>query len=143
MTPDELQARFTAEIEKRAVFDRYIDGQEERELMQIGIQHGYDTQAARDFLVEVCTQRGYIIEAAVVTRIREQLRTAVRGDGLLDRQGYERVVKDARDAVNGTTRTESDVRRLVLITLNDAGSPQVKTGWFGNWFAKAKRHVGV
>jgi hypothetical protein len=143
MTPDELRSRFRQEIDSRGVDDRYIDGVEERELMQIALAHGFDTQAARNFLVETCQERGYVIEAAVVARIRQDLVNAAGIDGRLDRRGYERVVNDARTAVRGTTRNDRDIRRLVLETLADAGRPAVKTGWLFDWHTQARRRAGI
>jgi|SRR5579883_2466675 len=143
MSPDELQQRFLSEIEKRAVDDKYIDGIEERELLQIAIQHGFGTEWARTTLADVCRQRGYVIEASVVRLIREKIRAATRSDGTIDRGGFERVVADAVSAVSGTTRTDRDVRRLVVTTMEDAGSTRVKAGVFSNWYARMKKELGL
>jgi hypothetical protein len=67
----------------------------------------------------------------------------MRPDGKIDRDGFERVVAVAREAVSGTTRTERDVRRLVVTTMEDAGSTRVKAGMFSNWYARIKREVGL
>jgi hypothetical protein len=137
MTAEELQQRFVAEIEKRAVDDKYIDGLEERELLQIGLQHGYSTEQARSFLVAVCAQRGYVIEAAVVQRIRESLRRRER----INRQSFEDIVNETRPAIAGTTRNDSDLRRLVVTTLDDSAA-RIRRGWFSDWYARLKRDLG-
>jgi hypothetical protein len=143
MSPDQLHERFLTEIEKRAVDDKYIDGIEERELLQIAIQHGFGTDWARTFLADVCKRKGYVIEASVVQLIRDKLKAATRADGTIDRAGFERVVTDAAGAVSGTTRTNRDVRALVVTTLEDTGSPRVKRGWLTNWYARLKRELGL
>ena len=143
MSPDELQARFLSEIEKRAVDDKYIDGIEERELLQIAIQHGFGTEWARTFLADVCRRKGYVIEASVVQLIRDRVRAAARADGTIDRTGFEQVVEDARRAVAGTTRTDRDVRALVVTTLEDAGPARVRAGFFTNWYARMKKELGL
>lgn len=143
MSPDELQQRFTDEIEKRAVDDKYIDGNEERELLQIALQHGFPTDWARNFLVEVCRTRGYAIEAAVVQLVRERLRSATLSDGRIDWRGFKSVVAEAKLAVAGTSKTESEIRKLVVTTMEDTGLNRVKTGWLGNWYRKLKRDVGA
>jgi len=138
MTTDELRGRFIAEIEARGRDDKYIDGLEERELLQIAVQHGFSTDEARRFLVEVCQSRGYVIEAAVVQRIRDSLRQF----GCVSRRGFERIVNDVRPSVMGTTRSDADLRRLVATTLDDS-AVRIRTGWFGDWFARLKREVGA
>ena len=137
MTTDELQTRFLAEIEARGRDDKYIDGLEERELLQIALQHGYPTEQARRFLVEACETRGYVIEAAVVQRVRASLRQ----HGRVSRRGFERIVNEVRPILAGTTRSEADLRRLVLTTLDDSAT-RIRKGWFGNWYQRAKREVG-
>jgi hypothetical protein len=137
MTSEELQQRFIAEIEKRAVDDKYIDGLEERELLQIGLQHGYSTEQVRNLLVSVCGQRGYVIEAAVVQRIRESLRRRE----CINHSGFEEIVNETRPALAGTTRNESDLRRLVLATLDDSAA-RIRRGWFHDWYARLKRDLG-
>ncbi len=138
MTATELRDRFTAEIEARGRDDRYIDGLEERELLQIALQHGYTTEQARQYLVEVCVARGYVIEASVVQRIRSSLRSR----GRISRRGFEAIVQEARPALAGTTRNDMDLRRLVVTTLDDSAA-RIRRGWFGNWFARIKREVGA
>jgi hypothetical protein len=143
MTGHELQSRFLDEIDQRGRADKYIDGLEERELMQIGIQHGFDTQAARGFLVQACESRGYVIEAAIVGRIRTALRQEAGRDGRLSRRGYERVVAAIRRELVSTTRSETEIRRLVLTTLLDDGKPTPRPGWLGPWIDRARRHAGL
>lgn len=139
MTSEELQQRFMNEIERRGVDDKYIDGIEERELLQIGLQHGFTTDQARSFLVTACQERGYVIEAAVVQKIRESLRQRIAPRGL-DRHGFENVLSDTRPTLAGTTRSDHDLRRLVVTTIDDA-SPRIRRGWFTDWFAKVKRET--
>jgi hypothetical protein len=143
MSPDELSQRFVAEIEKRAVEDKYIDGIEERELLQIAIQHGFGTDWARTFLSDVCRQKGYVIEASVVRVIREKLRAAARSDGTIDKGGFEGVVADARKELAGTARTDRDARVLVVTTMEDTGAVKARRGLFTNWYARVKKELGV
>jgi hypothetical protein len=143
MSPDELPQRFLAEIDKRAADDRYIDGLEERELLQIAIQHGFGPDWARQVLTDACRERGYVVEAAVVRLIRDRLKAAVDAGGRLTRGRFERVVGDALGAVRGTARTDADVRRLVVTTMEDAGLNRIKRGWFGDWYGRLKRELGV
>ena len=141
MSPDEIHNRFVNEIEKRGNDDRYIDGLEERELMQIAIQHGFSPDWARQALTEVCQQKGFIIEAAVVQRVRERLKATVFPDGQLDKQGFESLVSEVRTVLQGTTRTDPEIRRLVVNTIDDLGTIRVKTGWFRNWYLQLKRQL--
>jgi hypothetical protein len=143
VSPQELHDRFEAEIDKRGVDDKYIDGVEERELLQIAVQHGFATEWARNFLTDVCKEKGSVIEAAVVQSVRDKLRSTMRTDGRLDRHGFETLVRDVRGILGGTTRTDRDMRKLVAATLDDVGVRTVNSWWRPDWFGSIKRDLGV
>ncbi|WP_149113001.1 hypothetical protein [Limnoglobus roseus] len=143
MSPEELQSRYVAEIEKRGVDDKYIDGVEERELMQIAIQHGFSTDRARTFLADVCRERGYVIEAVVVQQIREKLLAKARRNRAIRQSAFESVVREASNLVGCTTRTEGDVRKLVMTTMDDSGIARIKKWWGGDWYSRMKRDLGL
>jgi hypothetical protein len=143
MSPEELHSRYVAEIEKRGFDDRYIDGVEERELMQIAIQHGFPLERARGFLADVCREKGYVIEATVVQQIRDLLTAHAAGKGTVERAGFETVVRTALGLVSGTTRGERDVRKLVVTTMDDNGISRAKKWWTRDWYSRMKRDLGV
>lgn len=143
MSPEELHSRYVAEIEKRGFDDKYIDGVEERELMQIAIQHGFPLERARGFLTDVCKEKGYVIEATVVQLIRDMLKSQAGGKGSVARAGFEAVVRAALGLVAGTTRGERDVRKLVVTTMDDTGIARAKKWWTRDWYSRMKRDLGV
>lgn len=143
MTPDELHARYVAEIDRRGGADKYIDGVEERELMQIAIQHGFPLERARAFVVDVCREKGYVIEATVVQFVREKLKSVARPDGTVDKSGFDDLVRQVMLAVQKTTRSANDVVQLVATTLDDAGIRRVGTWWRSGWFARLKKRFGL
>ncbi len=138
MTPDALHARYVAEIDKRGSDDKYIDGVEERELMQIAIQHGFPPERARAVVVDVCREKGYVIEASVVQFIRERLKARAKADGSLDRAGYEEVVREVAGRLAQTTRSPLDVSRLVQDTMDDAGYRRAMPWWQPEWLRRLR-----
>ncbi len=142
MSPEELHERFAIEIDQRALDDKYIDGMEERELLQIAIQHGFATDWARGNLAKICAERGYIIEAAVEKFLLVKLREQLAGEGRLTQAAFEKVVAEGIDAVRGTTRTAHDVRKLIVTAMEDHGLNRVRSGFFNNWYLRLKRDMG-
>ena len=143
MTAEQLHSRYVTEIEKRGHDDKYIDGIEERELMQIAIQHGFAPERARAFLTEVCREKGYIIEAAVVQSIREKLQSQTQHSGRLAQPNFEAVVRETTSLVSGTTRTDRDVRKLVVTTIDDTGVSCGKKWGIVDWYARVKKQLGI
>jgi hypothetical protein len=143
MTADELHDRYVAEIDKRGGTDKYIDGVEERELMQIAIQHGFPPERARAVVVDVCREKGYVIEASLVQFIREQLKSKAKPDGSLDRDGYDAVVREASGRLIQTTRSPRDVLQLVANTMDDAGYRRARPWWRLDWLHRLRNRGGI
>jgi hypothetical protein len=142
MSHDEIKARFTDEIKLRGYEDRYIDRNEEREILQIAIQLGVNIDAARTDLAEVCAAEGYVLETVVLKLIREQVEAAAANDGRIDRQEFDLILANARSAVGGK-KTDRQVKTLMVQVMEDTGNNRVKRGWFTNWYAAMKRELGI
>lgn len=141
MTTD-VKARLVEEIHLRGYDDKYIDRNEEREILQIAIQLGMAVDAARADLAAVCAAEGYIQETAVVQAMSEQLSAVAGKGGRVDRHGFERVLADAVRRVHGK-KTDREVKKMLVTVMEDTGRTRVKVGWFRNWYAAVKREVGV
>jgi hypothetical protein len=142
MSPDAIQARFVDEIKLRAYDDRYIDKNEEREILQIAIQHGIGIDAARADLAHVCDQNGYVLESTLMTRIRTQAEAAVAAAGRLDREAFDRIFDDARKHVQGR-KNDRELKKIAVLVIEDAGLNRVKAGWFTDWYGAIKRELGM
>lgn len=139
MTEDDIKKRFISEIELRGYDDKYIDRNEEREILQIAIQLGVGVENAKLALVQVCEERGYIIESAVARQIRRDVESA---GGKVDRRGFEAIFENTRKAVQGK-KNDRDIKLMIVNVMEDTGNNRVKTGWFTNWYASMKRDLGV
>jgi hypothetical protein len=143
LTPDELKDRFLREIDRRGQTDRFIDADEERELLQIALAYGFDAARGRGLLTEACHARGYKTEREVRDRLRDRLTELTTGGHKLTRAEYEWLVAEAAKAVAGCARTDQDIRRLVLTAIEDTAGVRVRAGWFRDWFTSQKRRVGL
>jgi hypothetical protein len=130
LSPEELAARFRREIDRRGTDDKFIDLDEERELVLIAVAYGYEPQKARDTLAGVCGERGYVRERELRDRVREAL--AARGDSPLRRRDFARLVA----ALSG--RPAADLRKLVAQEVADAGVP-VRSRWPFNWWGSMQK----
>jgi hypothetical protein len=142
MSPDTIQARFVDEIKLRAYDDRYIDKNEEREILQIAIQHGIGIDTARADLATVCEQNGYVLESTLMARIRTQAEAAIATTGHLERDAFDRIFEDARKHVQGR-KNDRELKKIAILVIEDAGLNRVKAGWFTDWYASLKRELGM
>jgi hypothetical protein len=138
VTADEIKKRFDDEIDRRGRDDRFIDRNEEREILQIALQLGMPADCARAALAEVCAGRGYVQE----THLEQVVREWVAEADAIDQATFHEIAADVVRKANGT-QTERQARALVVQVLADTGAAKVKTGWLRDWFKAAKRELGV
>lgn len=136
MLLDDIRQRFVDEIKLRAYDDGFVDKNEEREILQIAIHQGVAIESARDELIKVCEAQGFVMESALMSMARDRLAVA----GPIDRAAFDGVCQALR-AVAKSTRNDRDIKKLVLVAMEDAGLVPTRTGWFGGWFAAVKREV--
>jgi len=142
MSMDVIKKRFVDEIKLRAYDDKYIDKNEEREILQIAIQQGIGIDSARAALAQVCENEGYVLESALFKLIKDQIQIAAGNDGKLDQKEFEVVFQTVKKAAEGK-KNDRDLRKMVVVVMEDTGMNKVKTGWFSDWYASLKRDLGM
>jgi len=142
MTLDEIKQRFVNEIKLRAYDDKYVDRNEEREILQIAVQLGVGVDSARAALAQVCGANQYVLESGVLKLIQDQIEAAMGDDGKVDRQEFDTVYQTAALAMQGK-KTERQIKTMIVQVMEDTGNTKVKTGWFSDWYAALKKDLGV
>ena len=74
MSIEDIKKRFVDEIKLRAYDDKYVDKNEEREILQIAIQQGIGIDSARSALAAGVRNQGYILESTVLRTSRTKSR---------------------------------------------------------------------
>ena len=141
MTLDEVKKRFVEEVKLRAYDDKYIDKNEEREILQIALQSGVTVDSARAALAQVCESNGYVLESKVLSEIKDLIDTFASNDGKIDEKEFNDTVTTCKKATQGK-KNDVQCKRMVIEVIED-NSYKVKTGMFSNWYARAKKEVGM
>jgi hypothetical protein len=142
MSADEIKARFVNEIKLRAYDDKYIDKNEEREILQIAIQLGVGIDSARLALVQVCEENGYVVESLVLRQIKEQVAAAASNNGLVSQKEFDAILQHVRRLLEGK-KNDREIKRMIVAVMEDTGYNKVRRGWFRNWYAALKQDLGV
>ena len=142
MTEDDIKQRFLHEIELRAAEDRYVDRNEEREILEIAIQLGWSKDRSLTALAEVCTGQGYVLESQVLKSIRQHLEVAIANDGKVDRKEFDVVFQHAKEAMAGK-KSDREIKKMIVLLMDDTGNNRVKTGWFSDWYTALKKELGM
>ncbi len=141
MSPVDVERQLAEQVMLRAYDDKYIDRNEEREILQIALQHGATTETARATLAQVCDSHDYVLESRVLGEIREMIARSVRNDGKLAEKDFNEAVAACRRKLQGKV-DDARVKRTVVEMIEEGGY-KVKTGLFSNWFARVKKEVGA
>lgn len=138
---DDIKKRFVEEVKLRAFDDKYIDRNEEREILQIAIQQNITIDSARAALAQVCESQGYVLESRVLNEIKDLLDTFAGNDGQISEKEFNDSVAQLRKRCNNK-KNEVQCKKMVVEIIED-NSYKVKTGMFSNWYAKIKKDVGM
>lgn len=141
MSPDAIKLRIVEEIKARAYDDKYIDRNEEREIVRLAIELGVTVEAALAALNQVCDEYAYVLESRIVRQVADQLATTA-GGGRLTRAEFDAVCDTTQRAVDGK-KSARDVQKMVVQVMEATGHNRVKTGWLTNWYAALKKELGV
>jgi hypothetical protein len=142
MSIEDIKKRFVDEIKLRAYDDKYVDKNEEREILQIAIQQGIGIDSARQALAQCCEHHNYILESSILKTIKEEIETAAGNDGKVDEKEFDLIFGNAKRRMQGK-KNDREIKKMIVTIMEDSGLNKVKTGWFSNWYAALKRDLGM
>ena len=141
MSLEEVKKRFVEEVKLRAYDDKYIDKNEEREILQIAIQQGIGVEAARGALVQVCNTQGYVVESQALASVKKVIETFAENDGVISQKEFNDAVTICKKECQGK-RNDQQCKRMVIELIED-NSFKTKQGFFNHWYDNVKKEVGV
>ncbi len=140
MTLDEVKKRFVEEVKLRAYDDKYIDKNEEREILQIAITQGVGVDSARAALAQVCEANDYVLESKVTNELKDLLDTLAGNDGKIDEKEFNDAVTQCKKRTRGK-RTDVQCKRMIIDIIDD-NTYKTSKGWFSDWYTRIKKEVG-
>ncbi len=138
---DEMKRQFVEQVKLRAYDDKYIDRNEEREILQIALQQGVTVDSARAALAQVCEMNGYVLESKVVNDIKDLIDTFASNDGKIDSKEFNDALATLKKKVNNK---KNDVQcKKMLVQLIEDNGYKTKQGMFNHWYDTVKKEIGM
>ena len=135
---EDVKKRFVEEVKLRAYDDKYID---RKEILQIALQNNISVDSARAALAQVCESQDYVLESKVLIQLKDILDTSASNDGSIDEKEFADAVLNCKKWTKGK---KNDVQcKKMVIEIIDEASFKTSKGWFSNWYATAKKEVGM
>jgi len=136
-----VKRQFVEQVKLRAYDDKYIDKNEEREILQIALQQGVTVDSARAALAQVCETNGYVLESRALNDVKDLIDTFASNDGKIDEKEFNDAVATCKKKMQGK-KNDVQVKRMVLEIIEE-NSYKVKTCMFSNWYSRVKKEVGM
>ncbi|CAK0769186.1 conserved hypothetical protein [Gammaproteobacteria bacterium] len=136
MDIEAVKKRFIEEIKLRAYEDRYVDREEEKEILKIAIQEGIGVDSARLALQHVCAYSEYILETSLDQKAKELLEQFVKNDGQVDKKEFNDAVSMIHSAAKGRLSQVMCQKKIKqIMTTNSWGA---REGFLkgGRWFSE-------
>ena len=141
MSLDEVKKQFVEQVKLRAYDDKYIDKNEEREILQIALQQGVTVDSARAALAQVCEGNGYVLESRVLSEIKDLIDTFASNDGKIDEKEFNDAVAQCKKRTMGK-KNDVQVKRMVIQIIDD-NAYKTSKGWFSSWYDRVKKEIGA
>ncbi len=141
MSLDDVKRQFVEQVKLRAYDDKYIDKQEEREILQLALQQGVTVDSARAALAQVCESNNYVLESVALNAVKELIDIQAGNDGKIDEKEFGDALAMLKTRTQGK---KNDIQcKRMLIEMIDDNNYKIKTGLFSNWYSRVKREVGM
>lgn len=140
-SPAELKKQFVEQVKLRAYDDKYVDKEEELEILKSAIDNGIGVDSARGVLMQVCESEGYVLESRVLSEVKDLIDTFAGNDGKIDEREFKDAVAMCIKRTNGK-KTDLECKRMILNLIDEHRLP-VKTGMMSNWYKKARKDAGL
>ena len=130
----DLQTRFIEQIKLRGLDDRFIDKQEEKEILSFAISEGVTLDKARLALKNTCLKGGFVLESYVEEVGAAVLKKAL-DDGMISKKEFDGAIAEMLKAAKNKLSDPECRKRLKKVVLNKGW--QTREGFFkgGDWFS--------
>ncbi len=133
MSLEEIKKRFVQEIKLRAFDDRYVDKDEEKEILQIAVADNISVDSARSALRQVCEANDYVVEGMLDEKAREMLEQFA-DDGEVDKKEFEDTVAMIKRAAKGRLSDSKIAKKVKAVMVDNEWKPRQGMFKGGSWF---------
>ncbi len=129
-----IRKQFLEFIALQAFDDQYIDRQEEKRILEVGVKNDISIEESLSLIREVASQKGLIIERDAEDRAKDFLEAAA-DDGKVDKKEFEDAATLFKNACKGKV-PEPEIKQRLKKMMEDNGWKAKEGGLFGSkWYS--------
>jgi len=132
---EQIEKQFREYIALQAYDDKYIDRQEEKKILEVGVKNDIGVEESLAIIQKVASEKGFVLEREAEDRAKEFLENAATNDGKVDKKEFADAVTLFGKATKGKIREPEMQKRLKQI-MEDNGWQAKEGGFFGSkWYS--------
>ena len=132
---EQIEKQFREYIALQAYDDKYIDRQEEKKILEVGVKNNISVEESLAIIQKVASEKCYVLERDAEERAKEFLANAAANDGKVDKKEFEDAVTLFGKATKGKIR-EPEMKKRLKQMMEDNGWKAKEGGLFGSkWYS--------
>ena len=116
--------------------DQYIDRQEERQILEMGIKKGLTVDEGLSLIQQLASEKGFVIEREAEEKAQEVLEQFATNDGVVDQKEFQNALSLFKKLTKGK-RPEPELKRRLKSMMQENNWKAKEGGLFGKkWFSQ-------
>ena len=132
---EQIKNQFIEFITLQGFDDQYIDRQEEKRILEVGVKNGLSVEEGLSLIRQVASQKGLVVERDAEDRAKDFLEGAATNDGKVTKKEFADAVAQFKTATKGKI-LEPEMKRRLKKMMEDNGWKAKEGGLFGSkWYS--------
>ncbi len=132
---ESIRNQFIEFITLQGFDDQYIDRQEEKRILEVGVKNGISVEESLSLIRQVASQKGVVVERDAEERTQAFLENAATNDGKVTKKEFEDAVALFKKASKGKI-PEPEMKKRLKKMMEDNGWKAKEGGLFGSkWYS--------
>jgi Ca2+-binding EF-hand superfamily protein len=132
---EQIEKQFREYIALQAYDDKYIDRQEEKKILEVGVKNNISVEESLAIIQKVAAEKGFVLERDAEERAKEFLENAATNDGKVDKKEFEDAVTLFGKATKSKI-SEPEMKKRLKQMMEDNGWKAKEGGLFGSkWYS--------
>lgn len=133
---DSIRKQLVDYIMLQVYDDQYIDRQEEREILEMGIKQGITVDEGLSLIQQLASEKGFVIEREAEENAQEVLRQFATNDGVVDKKEFQNALSLFKKASKSKI-PEPELKRRLKSMMQENDWKAKEGGLFGKkWFSE-------
>lgn len=132
---EQIKNQFIEFITLQGFDDQYIDRQEEKRILEVGVKNGLSVEEGLLLIRQVASQKGLVVERDAEDHAKDFLEGAATNDGKVTKKEFSDAVAQFKTATRGKI-SEPEMKRRLKKMMEDNGWKAKEGGLFGSkWYS--------